>query len=183
MDQALINVAVVMGAVAILFSGIQITDYFARGSYKWPIWGVIAFYWLLYIAGIVLTYTNPASCTDGVCQVGKIGGATLIVFGYSAVAFYLLTVYSFTSLRHKMKKLNFSDKFTEKIRDQHSNAVIVFFFTTWVAAGFVYLIHHRASLVVRAAKKDKTISQAELEKRLTEVFGRKVDWHKKKKTK
>jgi hypothetical protein len=182
---AYLNILLILGAIMIFFSSLQIVGYFARGRVKWPIWGIMIFYWLLYLGGIYLAFGAPRSCTDHFyCDLTQVGGVTMIVFGYSAVAFYLLTVYSYTSLIRKVRKLNFSDQFTEKIRTQHARAVIVFFFTTWVAAGFVYLIHHRAAVIIKKAiKNPDSTNRKELESELDKVFGRTVDWHKEKKSK
>lgn len=174
MTNNLIFAFVVLGAILIFFSSLQIVGNFAHDKFKWPIRGIIVFYWLLYLAGAVILYASTKDCSGSTCNIGAIGGGTLIVFGYSAVTFYVLTVYSFISLRSKMAKLNFSKQITDKINTRHAEAVIVFFFTTWVAAGFVYLIHQRSSKVLKEAKNNPGISKSDLEKRLSKVFGRKI---------
>lgn len=176
---ASVNILIALGAIMIFFSSLQIIDYFAYDKFKWPVRGIIVFYWALYLFGVYLIYASAHGCSGKFCSAGEIGGVTLILFGYSAVAFYILTVYSFTSLRRKMRKLNFSDKFTDKIKKQHAEAMIVFFFTTWVAAGFVYVVHHRASVAIKEAKNSPDMTQAELEKKLNEVFGRQISLKKK----
>jgi len=180
-----LTILLVFGALLIVVSSLGVIGYFARGRSGWAIWGIMIFYWALYLGGIYLMIITRKGCTGHLyCDLGSVSGLTMVVFGYSAIGFYLLTIYSYTSLIRKVKKLNFSDRFAEKIRNQHTNAVIVFFFTTWVAAGFVYLIHLRAGRIIRQALKNPNQTDRKaLEAELDEVFGRKVDWHKKKKTK
>jgi len=176
-----VNTLLVLGAVMIFFSSLQIVGYFARDRAKWSIWGVMVFYWFLYLGGIYLMVITRNGCSGHLyCNLGSIGGLTLVVFGYSAVAFYLLTIYSYTSLVRKVEKINLGDKFIEKIRVQHGRAVIVFFFTTWVASGFVYLIHHRAARIIKKALNNPDMDRKELESELDQVFGKTVDWRKKK---
>lgn len=177
-----VNIILTIGAVLLFLTGLQIAGYFAKGKAKWAVWGVLIYYWAMYAAGWFLLFFAGSACLDHrYCNIGSIGGLILLGLSASAIIFYEVTIYSYTSLIRKLKKLGFSDQFSDKIRLQHTRAVIVFFFTTWVAAGFVYLIHHKAGLIInKALNESENTDRKALEAELNIVFARQIDWRKKK---
>lgn len=164
----------VIGALLLFVSSLAVTNYFAYEKLKWPIWGIILFYWGLYAVGAFFTFFPISSCArQWVCNLSSAGGITLMVFGYSAVIFYLIAFFSFYHVKSRFLNAKVSDKYIKRVQDQHAQAVIFFFFTTWPAVAFVWGSHHRAA---KALRDIQGVAAGEIDNVIEKDLGPVVTW-------